>query len=185
MLARALSALRDAVRWEFAYIGYVPRERPPFSALKFRSGASPFYSFCRSRDHNFLNFAAHGRLTQPSSVNSVRSPALSSPSHVSSLWRGAFFTLLRRSGVSSWPECQPDASYSLFRRPTFSCSSSPSSLQSSTFSRSGSQSSLRSPAFLRSSLIRSPLFFTLPQHIPTKIWDEYPPPPPRMTAQQL
>ena len=39
-------------------------------------------------------------------------------------------------------------------------------------------SSLRRPAFLRSSSIRSSPFFTLPRHIPTKIWDECPPPPP-------
>ena len=57
----------------------------------FSSGASPFYSFCRSGDHNFRHFAANGRLTQPSSASSLRSPALSRPSHSSSLRRGAFF----------------------------------------------------------------------------------------------
>ena len=90
---------------------------------------------------------AHGRLTQPNSESSVRSPVLSLPSHVSSLRSGAFFNLPRRSGVSSRSECQPDASYSPFRRPTFSRSSSPSSIQSSAFSRSSSPSSLRSTAF--------------------------------------
>ena len=69
------------------HIGYVPRERPPFSALNFRSGAyhfhkfpqNPFRSitilhfladFCRSGDHHFQNFfnfnpfiASHGRLS--------------------------------------------------------------------------------------------------------------------------
>ena len=69
------------------HIGYVPRERPPFSALNFRSGAyhfhklskNPFRSitillffggFCRSGDHHFRNFfnfnpfiASHGRLS--------------------------------------------------------------------------------------------------------------------------
>ena len=155
--------------------GYVPRERPPFSALNLRSGAYHFhkfsnislrsitilYSFCRSGDHNFRNFAAHGRLTQPSSASSLRSPALSRPSHSSSLRSLAFFTLPRRSGVSGRPESPPDASYSPFRRPAFSRSSSPSSL--------------RSPAFLRSSSNRRPPFFTLPRHIPTKTWGEYPP----------
>ena len=66
------------------HIGYVPRERPPFSALNFLSGAYPFHKlpkksvpehhhfalfgrFCRSGDHNFQNIfnfnpfiASHG-----------------------------------------------------------------------------------------------------------------------------
>ena len=66
------------------HIGYVPREIPPFSALnlrsgaynfhkfpKIRSGASPFYIFCRIGDHNFQNFfnfnpfiASHGQLSR-------------------------------------------------------------------------------------------------------------------------
>ena len=75
---------------------YVPRERPPFSALNFRSGAyhfhknyqkirsgaSPFYIFWRilpfRGDHHFQNFfnfnpfiASHGRL----SPNAKRSAA--------------------------------------------------------------------------------------------------------------
>ena len=62
------------------HIGYVPRERPPFSALNFRSGAYHFYKlpkkkkigsgFCRSGDHHFQKFfnfnpfiASHGRLS--------------------------------------------------------------------------------------------------------------------------
>ena len=77
------------------HIGYVPRERPPFSALNFRSGAYDFHKlpkksvpehhhfkffggFCRSGDHhcqNFFNFnpfiASHGRL----SPNAKRSAA--------------------------------------------------------------------------------------------------------------
>ena len=139
----------------YIYIVYVPLERPPFLALNFRSGAyhfhkcsntslrsggaSPFYSLCRFGDHNFRNFAAYGRLTL------LRSPALSHPSHSSSLRSLAFFTLPRRCGVSGRPKCPPDASYSPFRRPAFSRSTSPSSLPGAP---------LRSPAFLRS--IRSP-----------------------------
>ena len=69
------------------HIGYVPRERPPFSALNFRSGTYHFHKlptksvpehhhftvfggFCRSGDHHFQNFfhfnpfiASHGRLS--------------------------------------------------------------------------------------------------------------------------
>ena len=67
------------------HIGYVARERPPFSALNFHSGAYHFHKlpknrfrsitiiqsfdgFCRSGDHHFQNFfnfnpfiASHGR----------------------------------------------------------------------------------------------------------------------------
>ena len=77
------------------HIGYVPRERPPFSVLNFRSGAYHFHKlpiksvpehhhftffggFCRSGDHHFQNFfnfnpfiASHGRL----SPNAKRSAA--------------------------------------------------------------------------------------------------------------
>ena len=58
------------------HIGYVPRERPPFSALNFRSGAYHFHKlpkypfrsitilhffggFCRSGDHHFQNMYAY------------------------------------------------------------------------------------------------------------------------------
>ena len=69
---------------------------------KIRSGASPFYIFCRSGDQHFQFFfyfnpftASHGRL----SPNAKRSAA---------------------PRVSGRPECQPDASWQ-FRRPAFSC----------------------------------------------------------------
>ena len=173
-----------------AYWVCAARETPIFSfKFPFRSlSFSQIFKYSAPEHHHFtvfavpetiiseISFAAHGRLTQVSSVSSLQSTALSRPSHSSSLRSPAFFTLPRHSGVSGRPECQPDASYSPFRRPAaFSRSSSPSSLQSPAFSRS---SSLRSPAFLCSHSIRSPPFFTLPRHIPTKIWGEYPPPPP-------
>ena len=98
------------------HIGYVPRERPPFSALNFRSGAyhfhnndqkirsgaSPFFIFAVPTEtiifKMFFIFnpftASHGRL----SPNAKRSAA---------------------PRVSGRPECQPDASWQ-FRRPAFS-----------------------------------------------------------------
>ena len=54
----------------------------------------------------------------------------------------------------------------------------------SHFHAQNGSSSFRSPTFSRStgSSFRSPCpFFTLPRHIPTKIWGEYPPPPGRST----
>ena len=100
-------------------IGYVPRERPPFSALNFRSGSYHFHKlpqksvpehhhftyfggFCRSGDHHFQNvfnfkpfIASHGRF----SPNKKRSAA---------------------PRVSGRPERQPDACCMQFRRFAFS-----------------------------------------------------------------
>ena len=143
------------------HIGYVPRERPPFSALNFRSGAyhfhkfpkNPFRSitilqffggFCRSGDHHFQNFfnfnpfiASHGRL----SPNAKRSAA-------------PRVSQTRPGSSGDWH-----------------------------FHAQNGSSSFRSPAFSSSKrlkLVPEPLpIFTLPQHILTKIWGEYPPPPPR------
>ena len=138
------------------HIGYVPRERPPFSALNFRSGvyriiftnyqkkirsgASPFYTFggfCHSGDHHFQNFfnfnpfiASHGRLRP----NAKRSAAP------------------RVSGRSGDSHFHAQNGSSSFRSPTFSRSTG---------------SSFRSPC----------PFFTLPRQL-TKIWGEYSPPPP-------
>ena len=111
------------------HIGYVLRERPPFSALNFRSEAYHFHKFFMSKysasehHHHHLHFflafnAAHGRLTQPNSPSSLWSPAFS---RSSSLRSPPFLTLPRRSGLSG----RPDVSYSQFRRPAFSRLSSP------------------------------------------------------------
>ena len=179
------------------HIGSMCRARgPPFSALNFRSGAAYhfqklpknpvrsehhhftfFGGFCRSEDHNFQNvfnfnpfIASHGRL----SPNAKRSAA---------------------PRVSSRPERQPDASWQ-FRRLSFSRSKriklvpEPRIFKLKTaqarsgaphFQAQNGSSSFRSPAFSRStgSSFRCPgPFFTLPRHIPTKIWGEYPHPPP-------
>ena len=79
------------------HIGYVPRERPPFSALNFRSGAYHFHKypkksipehhhftsfggFCRSGDHHFQNvfnfnpFSASSSFRSPVFSSSFRSP---------------------------------------------------------------------------------------------------------------
>ena len=136
---------------------------------KIRSGASPFYifgGFCRSGDHHFQNFfnfnpfvASHGRL----SPNAMRSAA--------PRVRG-------RSGDSHFHAQNGSSS---FRRFAFSRQNGWSSFRSPAFSSSNGSSSFRSPTFSPStgSPFRSPCpFFTLPGHIPTKIWSEYPPPPP-------
>ena len=137
--------------------------------------------FCRSGDHhcqNFFNFnpfiaaPMHGRL----SPNAKR---------------------LAAPRVSGRPERQPDASWQ-FRRFAFSRSkriklvpepriftlktAQAPSFWSPAFQAQNGSSSFRSPACSRSTgnSFRSPgPFFTLPRHIPTKIWGEYPPPHPR------
>ena len=77
------------------HIGYVPRERPPLSALNFRSRAYNFHKFqknlfwsitifsffggfCRSGDHHFQNFfnfnpfiTSHGRLSPNAKCSAV------------------------------------------------------------------------------------------------------------------
>ena len=109
------------------HIGYVPRERPLFSDRSaehiiftnfkiFRSGASQFYSFCRSGDHNFRNFAAHARPTYSAELRELApEPRTITPEPLELARERCIFTLPRRSGVSGRPECQPDASYSPFR----------------------------------------------------------------------
>ena len=138
-------------------IGYVPRKRPPFSALNFRSGAynfhkiskkirsgaSPFYiffgGFCRSGDHHFQNFfkgiqPVH-RLPWPAQPERK---AFSRSKRIKLVPEPHIFTLKRLKLV---PE--PHI-FTLDRK-----------------------------------LVPEPCpFFTLPRHIPTKIWGEYPPPPP-------
>ena len=93
----------------YMHIGYVPRERPPFSALNFRSGTHHFHKcqniplrsitilhFCRSGDHNFeISMPTAGLLSRAR----PRAPALSRssplelapepPPPVFSLCRGA------------------------------------------------------------------------------------------------
>ena len=176
------------------HIGYVPRERPPFSALNFRSGAyhfhklqkNPFRSitiliffggFCRSGDHHFHNFfnfnpfiASHGGL----SPNAKRSAA---------------------PRVSSRPERQPDASWQ-FRRLAFSRSKriklvpEPRIFKLKTdqarsgaphFQAQNGSSSFRCPAFSRStgSSFRRPGPFALCRgtYLP-KFGVSTPPPPP-------
>ena len=87
------------------HIGYVPRERPPFSALNFRSGAYNFHKFPKKsvpEHHHFTflaDFAVPETIIFTISVISTRS---SPPPR-----------------VSSRPERQPDASWQ-FRRLAFS-----------------------------------------------------------------
>ena len=92
-----------------------------------------------------------------------------------------FFNFNPFIASSGRPERQPDASWQ-FRRLAFSRSKRVKLVpEPPHFHAQNGSSSFRSPAFSRStgSSFQSPgPFFTLPRHIPTKIWGEYPPPPP-------
>ena len=141
---------RGALPYNYVHCGYVPLERPPFSALNFRSRAYHFHKYNQKKKStpeaiifkmslpSSRSFAAHGRLLQPARTRSV----LAAP-------RGY-----------SRPECQPDASYK-------------SAPETPIHARARS----RAPHFHARAAPEPPIF-TLPWHIPTKMWAEYPPPPP-------
>ena len=164
------------------HIGYMCRARDPHfqpwisvpehiiftNYQKIRSGASPFYIFCRSGDHHFQNFfnfnpfiASHGRL----SPNAKRSAAP------------------RVSGRSGDTHFHAQNGSSSFRRFSFSRSKriklvpEPHIFTLKTAqARSGAphfhaRPGARSGALANFSLCRGTCLYT-------KIWVEYPPPPP-------
>ena len=121
-----------------------------------------FGGFCRSGDHHFQNFfnfnpfiASHGRLSPNASAvasRQFRRFAFSRSKRIKLVPEPHIFMLKMAQARSGAPHFQ---------------------------AQNGS-SSFQSPAFSRAtgSLFRSPdPFFTLPRHIPTKIWGEYHPPP--------
>ena len=105
------------------HIGYVPRERPPFSALNFCSGAYNFHKFqkksvpehhhftffggfCRSGDHHFQNvynfnpfIASHGRLS-PNATRSAAPPVSQTRPGIPKTPIFTFKTDQARSGAS-------------------------------------------------------------------------------------
>ena len=141
---------------------------PPFSALNFCSGAynfhkfpkNPFRSitilhfladFCRSGDHHFQNFFNFN-------------PFIAS--------HGRLSPNAKRSAAPRVSQTRPGSS------------------GDSHFHAQNGSSSFRSPGIFKLKTAQAHSgaphfharpgapFFTLPRHIPTKIWGEYPPPPP-------
>ena len=112
-----------------------------------------FGGFCRSGDHhwrlqNVFNF-------NPFSTSQMR-PGSSGDSHFH-----ARIKLVPEPHIFKLKTAQVRSG-----APHFQAQNGPRSFRSPAFSRS-TGSSFRSPG----------PFFTLPRHIPTKIWGEYPPPP--------
>ena len=130
--------------------GYVPRERTPFSAPNFRSGAYNFHKlpknpfrilpFRRPSFSKFIKFQPVHHLPRP--VRQRRGLAAGQSASQT------------RPGSSGDSHFYAQNGSSSFRSPAFACTT---------------VSSFRSPGPIS----------TLPRHIPTKIWDEYIPPPPR------
>ena len=122
---------------------------------KIRSGASPFYTFWRILPFRrpsfskFLEFQPVHRLPRAAAQRVRQRRGLAAVPEIRIFKRSA---APRVSGRSGAPNFQAQNGWSSFRRPPFSRSTG---------------SSFWCPRH----------FFTLPRHMPTKIWGEYPPPP--------
>ena len=171
------------------HIGYVPQERPPFSALNFRSGAYNFHKFPKNpfrsisfsqiskksvpEHHHFTFFwrifavpetiifkiSLISTRSSPAMAGSARTQRCGLARRVLAVPESPIFTLKRIKLVPDPPPPPP---------PHFHAQNGSSSFRRPPFPRS-TGSSFRSPC----------QFFTLPRHIPTKIWGWVPPPPPR------
>ena len=81
---------------------YVPRERPPFSALNFCSGASPFLAARHSLHFLPLRRPSLSKYIYVQAIHGRPQPAYCS--------QPEWFVFGQRPGVSGRPECQPNAS---------------------------------------------------------------------------
>ena len=165
------------------HIGYVPRERPPFSALNFRSGAYHFHKLPKNlfRSITILHFLADFAIPETIIFNISLISTRSSPPTAGS---ARMQSVRQRRGLAGVPEIR-----------IFTLKTDQARSGDSHFHAQNGSSSFRSPEFSRSKrlklvpephiftcdreLVPEPCpFFTLPRHMPTKIWGEYPPPPP-------
>ena len=107
------------------HIGYVPRERPPFSALNFHSGAYHFHKLPQTpfRSITILHFLADFAVPETiifkiSLISTRSSPPMAGSARTQSVWQ--------RRGVLTVPEIRiftlktPQNISSSFRSPTFS-----------------------------------------------------------------
>ena len=118
-----------------------------------------FGGFCRSRNHPIIfKISLISIRSSPPTAGSARTQSVR-----------------QRRGLARRVLTVPESETGIFTLKTDQARSGAPHFQA----QNGS-SSFRSPAFPRStgSSFRSPCpYFTLPRHIPTKIWGEYPPPP--------
>ena len=155
------------------HIGYVPRERPPFSALNFRSGAYHFHKLPKNPfwSITILHFLADFAVPEIiifkiSFISTHASPPTAGSAWTQSVRQRREFAAVLEIRIFTLKMDQARSGDSHFHAQNGS-----SSFRSPPFS-----SLFRSPTFSRStgSPFRSPCpFFTLPRHIPTKIWGDY------------
>ena len=148
------------------HIGYVPRERPPFSALNFRSGTYHFHKLPKNpfRSITILQFLADFAVPETiifkiSFISTRSSPPTAGSARTQSI--------RQRRGLAAG-QTRPGSSGDSFPR-------------SPEFSSSKRLQFVPEPRIftLDRELVPEPAgpIFTLTRHIPTKIWGEYPPPP--------
>ena len=120
------------------YIGYVPRERPPFSALNFHSGAYHFHKLPKSPFqsitilHILVDFAVPETIIFKMSLISTRSsPPTAGSARTQSVWQRCelaavpeirIFTLKMDQARSGAPHFHAQNGSSSFRSPAFSSS---------------------------------------------------------------
>ena len=149
----------------------MPRERPPFSALNFRSGAYHFHKYPKNPFrsitilHFLADFAVPETIIFKISLISTRSSPPTSRTQSVRQRRGLARRVLHGSSGDSHFHAQNGSSS--FRSPAFSSSKRLKLVPEPRIFK------------LDRELVPEPLpIFTLPRHIPTKIWGDYPPPPP-------
>ena len=132
------------------HIRYVPRERPPFLPLNFSSGAYHFHRWQKFplRRITVLHFLPLRRPTFSKFLYIQAVPCRARSAYCSPPERKEFG---QQPGVSG----RPDASYSQFQSPHCHAWARSGALHFHPRARSG-----------------TPPFFTLPRHIPSKIWGE-------------
>ena len=147
--------VRDLVRGgggvlPYAYWVYVPRERPPFSALNFRSGAYHFHNFFNIplRSITILKFLPFRR---PAELRELAQEP--STFHFAAALRGAYLAA-GQSASQTRPTVRSGDPHLHAQLPR-----ARSGLGSTAFSRSRSPRSLRSPAFLTLELDPEPPIF--------------------------
>ena len=160
------------------HIGYVPRERPPFSALNFRSGAFSHIFPKSVPEHHHFKFWADFAVPE-TIIFKMRSGA--SPFYI--------FGGFCRSGDHHFQYLSNFSPYDGRQQPTraparrvlavaesniFTLKTAQARSGAPHFHAQNGSNSFRRPSFSRStgSSFRSPcpFFFTLPRHIPTNIW---------------
>ena len=162
---------------------YMPRERPPFSALNFRSGAYPFHKLPKNlfRSITILHFWRH--FAVPETIN-FKISLISTRSSPTTAGSARTQSVRQCRGLAAVPEIciftlKTDQARS--GAPHFHAQNGSSSFWGPGFSSSKRLKLIPEPHIftLDRELVPEPCpFFTLPRHIPTKIWGEYPPPPP-------